>query len=114
MANEFYVPQQGVMHSVRGVVTDNPCIYTQSSTAATFNAVATGVGVLYYVTITPVATGTLQIFDNTTAVAPLIVDCGALIAANVFTITLNALFLTGLSYIVGVAAMNVTLCWRQR
>ena len=116
---ETYNAVTGVWSGPRGVVIDMPLTYSFFSTAATFNAIAaiTTPGnaiLLHTVTISPVATATIQIFDNTTAVGALVFDGGIMAAGNPFTVTLDAKLLVGLSMIIGVAAMNVTLCWRTK
>ena len=115
MANtELYTPISGVSTGPRGVVTDLPCVFVHQNTAATFNAIATGAGLLHTVVVGPAATGTLQIFDNITAVGTVIVGPYTFVAGNPFTLYLDALFSTGLSMIIGVAASDVTLCFRQK
>ena len=114
MANsEKYYPIGGITTGPRGVVTDLPCVFFHSATAATFNAIASGAGLLHSVTIFPVATATIQIFDNITAVGTVILGpSAAMVAGNGFTIYLDVLFGTGLSMIVGVAAIDVCVAFR--
>ena len=111
---ENYQQQSGIVTGPRGVVVDIPGVVFRTNTAATFNALATGTGLVHTVTISPVATGTIQIFDALTAVGTPIFDSGALAAGNPFTVTLDILFSTGLSMIVGVAASLVTISFRQK
>jgi hypothetical protein len=79
--------------------------------APTTTVVKSGAGILHTVCInTPAATGTIAIYDNTSATAPLIGTITAFASTNP-CFTYDAAFTKGLTIVTSTAANNITVTY---
>jgi hypothetical protein len=89
--------------------------YSNYTTANTGVQVKTGAGLLGRVVInTPIASGTVGLYDNTSAATPiaLITLPASLVSDGPITVPYECYFATGLYFVSTGTNLNVTLCWK--
>lgn len=83
-----------------------------TAAAPTTTVVKTGTGVLHTITFNkPVATGTVVIYDNTSANAPIIGSITVPASPLPVTLTFDATFNTGLTIVTGTTAQDITVTY---
>jgi len=86
--------------------------YTYQAGTTAGVTIKSGAGFLHSVTIAPLATATITLYDNTAASGTVIFQSTAMIAGNPCTIILDVSFSTGLELVIATANANVTVSWR--
>lgn len=81
-----------------------------TAASPTTTVVKTGAGILHTVALsTPVATGTIVIYDNTAATGTKIASYTTAASPSPTTVTYDAAFSTGLTIVTDVAAQDITI-----